>query len=295
VLELPTVGDWVTLDAVGPDTGVIRAVLPRRSLCARMAAGRTPLPQAIAASLDTIFICMALNGDFNPRRLERYLTLAWDSGATPVVVLTKADLCADIPGRLAALHAVAAGADVVVCSAENASGLDAVAAYTGAGQTVAFIGASGAGKSTLINRLAGQELLATGAVRAGDDRGRHTTTYRSLIPLPGGGVVIDTPGMRELQLLSGDTARAFEDITALAGQCRFADCTHTGEPGCAVRAAIDRGALPEGRLTSFLKLRREELRADKNARHQAKIKLARAAGNKKAAPRARIKNEGTED
>ncbi|MGN0997530.1 MAG: ribosome small subunit-dependent GTPase A [Candidatus Ventricola sp.] len=257
-VDTPCVGDFVMADTA-PERAVIRAVLPRRSLLVRRAAGAGREAQGVAANVDTAFLCMSLNHNFNVRRLERYLAMAYDSGASPVVLLTKADLCADVRAALDSLPlAVREGAPVCVVSAAQEAGCQALLPYLAPGRTVAFIGSSGVGKSTLINRLLGEERLDTQAVGFGD-RGRHTTTRRELFMLPGGAMVIDTPGMRELGLWDADDGlgRAFADIEALAAQCRFASCTHGSEPGCAVRRAITDGELDEERLLAFGKLRRE--------------------------------------
>ncbi len=280
--DFPAVGDWVMTDRQGDTAGtaVIHHILTRKSLFARKAAGTAAATQLIAANIDTVFICMALNADFNLRRLERYLTVAWGSMAAPVVVLTKADLCADLAARLAEVGAVAAGADIVVCSCQEDGGHRDILPYIQAGKTIAFIGSSGVGKSTLINRLLGRDLLATGEIRADDGRGRHTTTHRQLLLLPGGGVVIDTPGMRELQLDVGDLAGAFSDIAALAENCRYNDCTHSGEPGCAVRQAVADGTLPEERLAGFAKLQKELGYEGLNSRQLEQEKIKRMFGSR---------------
>ena len=256
--DFPCVGDFVMADTA-PERAVIRAVLPRCSLLVRRAAGAGREAQGVCANVDTVFLCMSLNHNFNVRRLERYLAMAYDSGASPVVLLTKADLCADVAAALYALPlAVREGAPVCAVSAAQADGLTALLPYLAPGRTVAFIGSSGVGKSTLINRLLGEERLDTQEIGF-EDRGRHTTTRRELFMLPCGAMVIDTPGMRELGLWDADEGlnRAFADIEALAAQCRFASCTHGSEPGCAVRRAIESGELDEERLLSFEKLRRE--------------------------------------
>jgi len=259
----PAVGDWVVITPTGDgsqDRAVIHAVLPRRSKFSRKVAGKVMDEQIVAANVDTVFIVNALNHDFNLRRIERYLTVAWDSGATPVVVLTKADLCSDLSSRVNSVEAVAAGVAVHAISCFTGQGVDGLAQYLPLGRTVALLGASGAGKSTIVNRLLGTDAQRTQDVREGDDRGRHTTTARELIRVPGGGLVIDTPGMRELQLWVGDddaVTDVFDDVSRLAASCKFSDCSHEGEPGCAVRRALDAGALDESRFESFLKLQRE--------------------------------------
>lgn len=257
--DYPAVGDFVLVDRDGDDGGhaIIHRLLPRKSAFIRKAAGTAEEEQVVAANVDTVFICVSLNSDCNLRRIERYLSVAWSSGAVPVIVLTKADLCDDLSDRLARIERIAIGVDIVVTSSQTDDGWQAVRAYLDWGRTVAFIGSSGVGKSTLINRLIGRDLLATGEIRAGDGRGRHTTTRRELIVLPDGGVVIDTPGMRELGLESADLARTFADIDELAARCRFRDCTHDGEPGCAVEEAIRDGLLEPERLASYRKLKKE--------------------------------------
>ena len=246
-------GDWVALE-----DGRVAAVLARRTLLARRAAGRPDAEQAIAANIDVVAIVHGLDRPFRDRRLHRALVLAWDSGATPVVVLTKADLD---PGAAArALDAeVAFGVNALPVSARTGAGLDALAARARPDRTLVLVGESGAGKSTLVNALLGHEALATRAVRGGDHKGRHTTTARHLVPLPGGGALVNTPGVRELGMWGSDDGvrAAFADIAALAEGCRFADCRHDGEPGCAVAAAVADGSLDAGRLASHRDLVRE--------------------------------------
>ncbi|MEA4863300.1 MAG: ribosome small subunit-dependent GTPase A [Victivallaceae bacterium] len=272
--DFPAVGDFVLTDRSGDSGGnaVIHRVLARRSAFIRRAAGTGNDDQVVAANIDTVFICMSLNHNFNLRRLERYFAIGWDSGAVPVAVLTKADLCGEVERRLAEVNAVCPGADVLVTSAMHEDGLAAVRGYLSEGRTVAFIGSSGVGKSTLINRLTGENRQDTAGL-SNEDRGRHTTTRRELIMLPSGGMVVDTPGMRELGLESADLSRTFADIDALALRCRFSDCTHNGEPGCAVLRAVGEGALAADRFESYLKLRKEAKYDGLNSRQIEALKI----------------------
>ncbi len=280
----PAVGDWVCADLRPDGTATLHHVLPRRTKFSRKEASgvsdRTR-EQVVAANVDTVFLVTALGRDLNPRRLERYLAMAWESGAQPAVVLTKADLHPDHAADLDAVEAVAFGVPIHVTSAVSGEGLEALAPYLGRGQTVAFLGSSGVGKSTLINSLTGTE-LATQEIRA-DGRGRHTTTRRELVPLAGGALLLDTPGMRELQLWesSDGVAQAFEDVASLAAECRFADCSHGGEPGCAIRAALSDGTLPRDRWESYEKLQRElralEIRQDARLTSEARKERRRFA------------------
>jgi ribosome biogenesis GTPase len=260
--EYPTAGDWVVIKALIEERkGVIHALLPRKSKFSRKAAGERTQEQIVSANVDTVFIVSALDGarSFNLRRMERYLTLAWSSGATPVIVLNKVDLCPDVDTYIRAVEEIAPGVSVHPVSARQRIGLEALRDYLAKGSTAAFLGSSGVGKSALINSLFGAEKQATGEVRQDDGLGRHTTTRRELILLPGGGVVIDTPGMREIQMWAGeeDLEGAFHDIETLAAGCRFTDCSHDRESGCAVRAAIERGQLNPARLESYLKIQKE--------------------------------------
>ena len=280
--DFPSVGDWVMVDRSGSDFGnaIIHHILNRKSLLTRQAAGTANDQQVIAANVDILFICMSLNADFNLRRVERYLTIAWDSMTTPVIVLTKSDLCEALQCKLDEISSVSPGVDVVVCSSKDEYGFESINTYVKEGRTIAFVGSSGVGKSTIINRLLGQDVLKTRNIREHDDRGRHTTTHRQLILLPNGGIVIDTPGMRELQICSGNLSRTFEDVAEIASGCKYNDCSHTTEPGCMVRMAIQDGTLSEARLESYRKLQREMSYDVLSARQLENEKINRMFGGK---------------
>jgi len=268
----PVVGDWVTFEPRSQEgTTVIQSVLPRRTQLARRAAGRADEEQVVAANVDVVFLVSALTRDLNPRRLERYLTVAWDSGAQPVVVLTKTDLCEDVEAARERIATLAPDVPLHTVSSYTGEGLDVLWQYIGGNRTVALIGSSGVGKSTLINRLLGSARMEVGTTRE-DDKGRHTTTHRELFVLPQGGLVIDTPGMRELGLMESDEGlrTAFTDIEELAAGCRFSNCRHEKEPGCAVHEAIRGGQLAPERLESYRKLVQEVARQEPRVKQDTK-------------------------
>jgi len=279
--ELPAVGDWVAIQPPIGGIASIQAVLPRRSAFLRKSAGKVTAPQMVAANVDTVFLMTGLDGDFSLRRMERCLVLARESRAEPVILLNKADLCAEGAERVAQMREIAPEVHIAAVSALTGAGLEAIAAFLPQGATVALLGSSGAGKSTLVNRLLGEERQRVREVRADDSRGRHTTTTRELIRLPSGAWLIDTPGMRELQLWASVESldNTFADVDGLAAVCRFSDCAHGEEPGCAVRAAIETGALDTARWESYEKLRRElrqlHLRQDQRAAHAEKQRIKR--------------------
>ena len=266
----PTVGDFVMVHYIPDGDSQILATLPRRTYFSR----RDPYPgqreQAIAANFDYVFIMQSLNQDFNPKRLERYLTLAWQSGATPVVVLTKADLTADYFGYLRQVERVAAGVDTFVVSTRTGYGLEGLTRYTQPGKTLVFLGSSGVGKSSLVNALAGDTVMAVGGIREDDSKGRHTTTHRQLLMLESGAMIIDTPGMRELGMwdVSEGLGEAFADVEQFIGKCRFSDCRHESEPGCAIKAAIAGGELDIARWESYRKLKEEAVDRDELLRRK---------------------------
>ncbi len=260
--QFPAVGDWVVIDLQdNDDRAIIHKILPRKSKFSRRAAGTDTKEQIVAANINTVFIVTSLNQDFNLRRLERYLTIAWDSGAKPVIVLSKADLCEKQEAKKTEVETVAFGVPIHIVSALTDEGLDELKKYLNRGKTAAFLGSSGVGKSTIINKLLGQEKMDVSQIRVSDGRGRHTTTHRELIVLENGGIVIDTPGMREIQLWDGSDGinESFEDIKKIAKDCKFNDCLHDSEPGCAVKIAIKEGKLSKARLESYRKLKRELL------------------------------------
>ena len=257
--DFPTTGDFVMINYIDNGDSQIIATLPRATFFSRREPGPIPRDQAVAANFDYVFIMQSLNQDFNPKRLERYLTLAWQSGATPVILLTKADLVEDYWDYLTQVERVATGVNTHVISAKNGQGIARLNAYLQPGKTVVFLGSSGVGKSSLVNTLAGKEIMAVSEIREDDSKGRHTTTHRQLLLLPSGAMVIDTPGMRELGMwdVSGGLVDAFADVEQYMGRCRFSDCQHQREPGCAIRAAIQAGELDVGRWESYQKLKEE--------------------------------------
>jgi ribosome biogenesis GTPase len=286
---LPVVGDWVAVRPLeGERKAVIEAVLTRRTSFTRKEAWRRAVEQVVASNIDTVFIVTAFGGDLNPRRLERYLTAAWDSGATPVIVVNKSDLAADPVAELAAVEGVAVGVPVHAVSAVTLEGLDVLEALLEPGRTVVLLGSSGVGKSTLINHFAGREVLATAETSA-EGRGRHTTSHRELVPLASGALLLDTPGMREFQLWADEAVldTTFGEISELAAGCQFNDCSHEHEPGCAVQAGLADGTIDEDRFESYRKLQRElralEIRKDARLRSEARKERARFARSQRKA------------
>jgi ribosome biogenesis GTPase / thiamine phosphate phosphatase len=280
--DWPAVGDWVSVELRKPrESAVIRTVLPRRNRFCRKAAGKRVEEQVIAANVETALLVFALDGDFNPRRAERYIAQCWESGVKPVLLLNKADKCEDASGKTAEMERVTLGNPVCVVSAKNGWGMEQVERLLIPSHTLVMLGSSGAGKSTLTNRLLREPLQKVNEVRANDNRGRHTTTARELFALPGGALLIDTPGLRELQLWDTEEGltQAFADIDLLAARCRFKDCRHKLEPGCAVQAAVQGGELDLARLENRRKLLREQeflrRKVDPEARSREKRRIKR--------------------
>lgn len=288
--EYPAVGDWVVISLRAEEKrATIHKVLPRKSKFSRKVAGLETREQIVAANVDKVFLVNALNRDFNIKRIERYLIMAWESGADPVIILSKADLCDDLEEKLMEVERTAVGVPIHVISTVDGRGLDELNQYLIPGRTIALLGSSGVGKSTLINHLAQKELQKTNEVREYDDRGRHTSTSREMFVLDSGTIMIDTPGMREIQMWSGEEGitEAFEDIEKLAARCKFTDCKHKKEPGCAVREAIENGTLSSERFESYIKLQKEIRIAE---RKQALVEKSKK--NKKSKEYLKYKYEG---
>ncbi|MFX3673760.1 MAG: ribosome small subunit-dependent GTPase A [Paenisporosarcina sp.] len=271
--DYPAVGDWIAVEKMpGEEKGIIHSILPRTSIFSRKVAGDTTIEQIVAVNVDIVFLVMSLNLDFNVRRLERYMIAAWDSGAKPVIVLTKKDVCEDPQTYVEQADAVAFGVPIHVVSSVTGEGIAELQELLKEGKTAALLGSSGVGKSSLTNALCGEEVMTVQEIREGDDKGRHTTTHRELFCMPGGGLLIDTPGMREFQMWDNSESldSSFKDVEEFANACRFNDCQHDGQPGCAVQAALENGSLTQERYASYEKLKRElayiERKADAVAR-----------------------------
>lgn len=293
--DFPMVGDWVLLDRDNDKNGnaIIHHKLNRKSVFKRKIAGNTSESQIVGTNIDTIFLCMALNNDFNLRRLERYIAGAYDSLANPVIVLTKSDLCFNVEEKLIEIESIAIGIDIIVTSSVLDEGIEKVKEYISKGKTVAFIGSSGIGKSTIINKLLGEERLKTNTISE-NDKGRHTTTYRQMLLLDDGGVLIDTPGMREFGVVGADIEKGFSDIEELALRCKFSNCSHTKEKGCAILEAIENGELTEERFKNYKKIQRESaynsLKSSKQLEKQKIISMFGSMKNMKNMTR-HIKNK----
>ena len=268
---MPAVGDWVVVCDAPGDRFAIEALLPRRTKVSRKTPWLKAEEHILVANVDTVLLVNGLDEDFNPRRLERYLTAAWDSGADPVIVLTKLDVCDD-PGKLVEAESVAVGVPIYAVSNVTGEGIDAIRAMLRPARTFVLLGSSGTGKSTLVNRLAGKTVMDTGELR-NDGRGRHTTRHRQLLVMPGGAILIDTPGLRELQIWEGDLDSAFADIADLAAECKFNDCAHSTEPDCAVREALESGELDSDRWRNYLKLQRELRAIEARSSHRIQREL----------------------
>lgn len=275
--EYPAVGDWVAIESIDVDRVIIKGILPRKTTIARKVAGFKMEDQIIATNIDKIFITMSLNNDFNLRRIERYINIAWDSGATPIIILTKIDVCKDIKARLKELEEVSIGINILLVSSLTGEGIENVKNNISNNDSVVFIGSSGVGKSTLINKLMGMEIQDTSEI-GNNDKGRHTTTYRELMILPEGGVIIDTPGMREIQLSQGDIESTFSDIEEIAKECYFSDCKHNTEPKCAIKDAIKKGIISIERLKSYEKQKRELYYANERRKSKERSRLKKIYG-----------------
>lgn len=294
-IEFPVVGDWVLLDRNDDQNGnaIIQHTLNRKSIFKRKMSGNTSESQIVGTNIDIIFLCMALNNDFNLRRLERYIAAAYDSSANPIIVLTKSDLCFNIDEKLVEIESIAIGIDIIVTSSVLDEGIENIKKYISKGKTVAFVGSSGIGKSTIINKLLGEERLKTNAISE-NDKGRHTTTYRQMLLLENGGVLMDTPGMREIGVVGANIEKSFNDIEELALRCKFSNCSHSKEKGCAILEAIENGELTEERFKNYKKLQRESaynsLKSSKQLEKQKVVSMFGSMKNMKNMTR-HIKNK----